>query len=176
MVDFKPELSTIQYKPFINLIYLWFIVLILYFLSPSFAFNVLLPLIILFSLIILLPLPLYKTLGYNISDDGIVISYLWLKRIISFEQILTINIYPSSRVMKFRKMGIGIPFFIKFGLYTGDFGDVMAYTTSSQKLLLIELKNRKKIAINPEKLDVFIELYTSHLKKIYNNSRTKIFV
>ena len=97
------------------------------------------------------------TITYKIENDRLLISTLGWKRVISLDSIAEVNVCSSDRVLRLRKFGIGIPNCLKLGYYTGDYGDVTSYVTSSKNILLIELKNGKKLAINPKSPNIVIE-------------------
>jgi len=159
MSEFKPESSSLQYNPLKTVVCLWAITLILCYLFPSFTYQIIMPLIVILSVLILIPIPIYQTMKYNISNSDIEISFLWYKKKVPFNSISSIKKCIPERVFKFRKLGIGIPLFLRFGRYTGDYGNVTAYVTSGNRVVLIELNNGQRYAISPKETDDFIEYY-----------------
>ena len=106
---------------------------------------------------------------YIINKNGIIIKNLLYNKLISSEQIISVEKinYPqlSIRMRLFASGGVwGF-----FGLFrSSTYGNINMQTTNFNNLVLIKTKNKKITIISPENSQIFLNEYIEILRTIKN--------
>lgn len=110
---------------------------------------------------------LFATRGYILTDDKLIICCLFpvLNKSIHISDIKNIRLFTAVEFKNsFKRFGSDGGPFGYMGTYNHDtIGDYMIYATNMDKLILLKLKNDKKMAISPDDLGLMDEL----LKKLH---------
>jgi hypothetical protein len=110
---------------------------------------------------------LFTIRGYILADDKLMICRLFpiLNKSILISDIKNIRLFTVVEFKNsFKRFGSDGGPFGYMGTYNHDaIGDYMIYATNMDKLILLKLKNDKKIAISPDDLGLMDEL----LKKLH---------